>query len=237
MSYVHLFPLLQSYAGYTSYACISYRKFPLFLGILRIIATISQEKCCYSTQDTFHNCRCTVILFPLLLCMLSLQSRTGFTSDPYWFFFVRSLLFPVCFSVANCAGYKFCILALCLPHRLQFYTGYRKISFPPLLLQSSAGCNRKQFPVAISRRKPLPFSQDTIVNLRRKHLITKIIKYKVIIQKTMPKKAENSLQNYFFLHFILQFYAGLWKLEYNTTRYSISAHFDNLKSRKSYRKS
>ena len=169
--------------------------------------------------------------------MLSLQFRTGFISVLHCFFFVGSLLFPVHFLVANCAGYKFCILALCLPHRLQFYTGYRKISFPPMLLQSSAGCNCKQFPIAISRRKPLPFSQDTIVNLRRKHFITKIIKYKAIIQESMAKKAEKSLQNYFFLHFVLQFYAGLWKIEYNTTRYSISVQFDNLKSRKSHRKS
>ena len=138
----------------------------------------------------------------LLLCLLLLQSRTGFTSDLHCFFIVGSLLFPVHFLVANCAGYKFCILALCLPHRLQFYTGYRKISFPPLLLQTSAGCNRKQFPIAIARRKPLPFSQNTIVNLRRKHFITKIIKYKAIIQKSMAKKAEKCLQNYFFFIFI-----------------------------------
>ena len=133
----------------------------------------------------------------LLLYLLLLQSRTGFTSDPHCFFFVGSLLFPVCFSVANCAGYKFCVFGSSPLHRLQFYAGQRKIPSPPLLLQSSAGCNCKQFPIAISRRKPLPFSQEAIVILRRKHLITKIIKYKAIIQKSMAKKAEKVLQNYF----------------------------------------
>ena len=64
MSYIHLFPPLQSYAGYTPLLLHSvYETFP-FLCNLRIIATISQEKCCYFAQDAFHNCRCTVILFP-----------------------------------------------------------------------------------------------------------------------------------------------------------------------------
>lgn len=83
MSYIYLFPLLQSYAGYTPLRLHSANETLPFLSNLRIIATISQERCCYSAQDAFHNCRYTVILFPLLLCMLSLQSRTGFTSDPY----------------------------------------------------------------------------------------------------------------------------------------------------------
>ena len=123
MSYVHLFPLLQSYAGYTSYACISYRKFPLFLGILRIIATISQEKCCYSAQDAFHNYRCAIILFPCCYACYYCNSARVLPLTRIVFFFVGSLLFPVCFSVANCAGYKFCVFGSFLIQRLQFYAG------------------------------------------------------------------------------------------------------------------
>lgn len=134
----------------------------------------------------------------LLLYLLLLQSRTGFNSDPHCFFFVRSLLFPVHFSVANCAGYKVYIFGSFHPIDCNFTQDNARFHPLPLLLQSSAGCNRKQFPVAISRRKSLPFSQDTIVNLRRKHYITKTIKYKAIIQKPWRKKLKIDFKIIFF---------------------------------------
>ena len=105
--------------------------------------------CCYSAQDVFIII-VVPLFYPMLLCSFLLQSRTGFIAAICSFSFVGSSLFPVCFSVANCAGYKFCVFGLFLPLGCNFSQDNAR--FPPL----PCCCNRPQVAIPSSFRLQFP---------------------------------------------------------------------------------